>query len=193
LEQNESIKTKTMGKGKIQFGIILLSTLLLGLASCAPRVPFTQNVRDKYQLSAEDLKSIQFYNSEDIVLNRGKKSQGDKTTDEGMLTVKDGQYIEQVVIKRGTPCVVEKVVGTNKLAVTFEDGQRFLVFGNPSNNSKGKYTLLASEWNGSRGKLSYGEHAYVTNTNADAIYLEFRMKKMQEFDREQRVVKGRKL
>ena len=81
---------------------ILLSLLVL-ISACSPKLtPFTQRVYDEFDWSVDDLKQVQFYLSDDIVLNR-KVSQGETAISGGKIKVLDGQKVEQVVFKAGTP------------------------------------------------------------------------------------------
>ena len=178
-----------------RIGKSLLPALIIGamLTSCAPRVPFTQEVREHYKLTNEELKSLQFYASHDIVLERRSKNNKQKSTQEGTLTVKDGKHIEQVVIRAGTPGVVEKVLGDNRVAVSFETGDgKFLVFGDPTERN-GVYKLLAGKWVNRRGKITYGGEEFLTSTSSSQVYLEFKMKQLREYRKDQRYAKGRKV
>src|SRR5690554_5869317 len=119
----------------------LLLILLLVLASCAPqRMPFTQQLREKHQLTPDELKKIQFYTSNDLILRRGD-NKNSKATDDGALTVMNDGVVEEVVIKAGTPCVIKEVIDGNRLTVSFEDGSnRYPVFASIKNRD-GYYTL----------------------------------------------------
>ena len=60
--------------------ILSVALILLFLSSRATRVPFTQQVREEFSLTAKELQSLQFYASQDIVLNYGKKNNNGKET-----------------------------------------------------------------------------------------------------------------
>jgi hypothetical protein len=172
---------------------ILVAVGALALSSCATKVPFTQAVREKYQLTDDELKQLQFYASHDIVLTRNEKGEKSKTTEDGKLKITTGQEYEQVLIKKGTPGVVEKVVDSKRIAVSFEsDGARFIVFGDP-NDKKGNYTLLSPEWKDNRAVLKYGAEEYYANQGASNIYVMFKMNRLNKIKKETRVAKGRKL
>ncbi|MGD1843985.1 MAG: hypothetical protein ACFB10_01160 [Salibacteraceae bacterium] len=169
-----------------------LFALLLLVTSCAPKIPFTQEVRQKYKLSEADLKSIQFYASHDIVLFRGEKT-GTKKTDEGTLKVSSNSSVEKVIIKAGTPGVVEKVVDGSRLAISFETGEgKLLIFGDPT-ATRGVYKLMAAKWVNGKGQLLYGGQNYYTPLTNQHTYLEFRLKREFRKQNSSRVAKGRKL
>lgn len=172
---------------------IFASVLLIGvLSSCAPLVPFTQTVREKYDLQETELKSIQFYTSHDIVLRRGDVG-SNKVTKEGELVVMQEHKVEEIFIKAGTPCVIQQVADGNRVTVSFEDdGSKYLVFGSLSARD-GYYKLLALEWHQGRGIINYGGNTYYVPRGSENIHLLFKMKSLGKFEKEQRVVKGKKL
>ena len=170
-----------------------LLALLLVFASCAPRVPFTQQIREEYKLTEDELKSIQFYVSHNIVLKRGEKMDKQKATEDGALKIKSGQSVEGIVIKAGTRGVVEKVVDGNRLAISFEVGDNtYLVFGE-GKSMNGYYTLQATEWKDGRGTINYGDQLYMSNAGSGSIYLLFKLKKLDQYRKKQKIVKGRKV
>lgn len=163
------------------------------LSSCAPRVPFTQATKEQYRLTESDLKQIQFYASHDIVLQRAETDQSGKETTEGTLILTEGKSVEQVLIRAGTPGIVDKVIDDNRMMVSFEDGaDKGLVFGDPF-DKKGKYTMLAAEWKNNRGVLDYGGKTWFAAPGASNVYLTFKMKRLRKFRKDSRVVKGRRL
>lgn len=166
--------------------------LLVVLASCSPKVPFTQGIRDKYKLSEAELKAIQFYTSDIIILKRGESSEREKETTEGTLTIKGGNKVEQIVIKPNTPCVVEQVYDGNRLSVSFEDGKnKYLVFGSMQNRN-GLYVLQVLNENNKKA-INYGEKQYYASLGNDEIFLVFKIKSLNKFEVDQKVVKGKKV
>jgi hypothetical protein len=173
--------------------IILPSLALLLWTSCASKIPFTQAIREKYQLTDDELRQLQFYASHDIILTHSEKAEKSKETEDGKLKIISGQEYEQVLIKKGTPGVVEKVVDSKRLAVSFEtDGEKFIVFGDPYDN-KGNYTLLAPNWENNRAVLKYGNEDYYAGQGASNIYIMFKMNRLNKIKKQTRVAKGRKL
>ncbi len=175
--------------------LLSLGTLFLvaSLSSCSQKlVPFTQQMRESYKLSVEDLQSIQFYNSNSIVLKRGEET-GMKETENGELTLKKEHYIEEIVIKEKTPCIVRSSIDGNTITVEFEDGtNRYLVFGSRKNRD-GYYTLQALEWNNGKGKVNYGDKYYYAGQGSKDVFLALKLKSIENFKSEQKVVKGKKL
>ncbi len=167
----------------------LFVAVMLWSSCTTTKVPLTQKLRDEYKISPQELKAIQFYISNDLVLSRGDQ-QSKKETSDGELTLVKDAKVEQVVIKAGTPCVVKDVVDGNRVTVTFENGSdRYLVFGSLKNRD-GYYTLQALDWNKDRGKVNYGEKLYMTSAGSRDVFLVLKMKSLDKFKVEQEVIKG---
>ncbi|MEY3343741.1 MAG: hypothetical protein RL090_1425 [Bacteroidota bacterium] len=179
---------------KYGINMLLISALLIGLTSCGS-VPasFTQNTRTKYDLSAEDLRSLQFYVSNDIVLTRYSR-EDKKATQGGELTLLKDEVLERIVIRSGTPCLVHEVIDGNRIAFSFEDGaSRYLVFGN-IRNQDGRYTLQALDWKNEKGGLvNYGEKEYYASPESREAYIYLMVKSLERFKMDQKVVKGKTL
>jgi hypothetical protein len=170
-----------------------LAILLIFLASCGPSLsPFTQQIREQYKLTPEEMKGIQFYISNTFVLRRGEDN-FEKGTTKGELQVMKDRYVEEVVIKAGTPCVIREVLDGNRVTISFEEGNsKYLVFGS-IRNQDGYYTLQAMEWVKGKGKINYGEKTYFSSEGSRDIFLTFKMKSLEKFRGEQKVVKGKKV
>lgn len=89
-----------------------LLALLLGAASCkspgppAELVPFTSTLRARYELENEEIQALQYYISEQIVLER-VATEGVRRIKRGRLIVRSGTRIQQVVVEPRTPGIVE--------------------------------------------------------------------------------------
>jgi hypothetical protein len=172
---------------------ILTAFLPVFLISCAPQhIPFTQQLREQHNLKPEELKSIQFYLSNDLVLSRGDQKLK-KETNDGELTVLKDAMVEEFIFKAGTPCVIQEVVDGNRVMVSFEKGgNKFLVFGSLKNRD-GYYTLQAFDWSKDKGKVNYGEKIYLTSKGSRDVFLVLKMKSLEKFKLDQKVVKGQEI
>lgn len=169
-----------------QFGFLgLLGILLLG--SCTTTQPFTQQIRENYKLQDDELQSLQFYTSDEIVLVR-KKSSKTKETVDGSLTVSNKEELEEIIIPAETPCVVEDVLDNKKISVRFGEGKT-LVFGGMVKFG-GYYSLMALDWNNGRGKVRYGDKIFFTQVGASAVFLKLEMKGLKETKKTKTVEDG---
>lgn len=155
-------------------------------------VPFTQQLREEYKLTPDELMSIQFYFSNTFVLRKGEQSDKRQTEDGELTLIKDSK-IEEIVVKALTPCVIKKVVDGNRVTISFEsDGNKHLVFGS-IRNKDGYYTLTALDWSNGRGKLNYGEQMYLSSQGSRDVFLALKIKSLHKLNVDRKVARGIKL
>jgi len=175
----------------------LLFPFLVGvilLTSCGPKLtPFTQKLYDEQQWSDEELKRIQFYTSEDIVLYR-QLNKGESEIVSGEIKIRNGKKVDEVVIKEGTPGILLFRPKENKFAISFESGNddRFLVFG-ASKKRGGQYRLQAKDWGRRVGKVTYEGKTYTTSSESAYSALMVDLKRIRNTEVRSRVAKGRKV
>ena len=92
---------------------------------CAKYAPFTHELRAAHQLSAEDIKNLQFYVSHEITLRRELKTDSRQITGTHKLLVTAGKTIEEVVVEERTPGVAVNV-GPRSIEISFEEGSSML-------------------------------------------------------------------
>jgi hypothetical protein len=172
-----------------------LPLLLIGLflASCSPRLtPFTQRLYEESGWTKAELKRIQFYLSEDIVLKRSL-SGGSSEIVNGKIKIENGQEIEEVVIPKMTPGVFVFSPKEKRFAISFEDSDaRFLMFG-PNPKAGNKYVLLASEWKNRRGKVQYDDKTWRVSADDAVSSLLVDLKKVRKVSVSSRTAGGRKV
>tara|TARA_B110000046_G_scaffold114691_1_gene121858 strand:- start:1719 stop:2249 length:531 start_codon:yes stop_codon:yes gene_type:complete len=170
---------------------LLLLTITI-LASCSNKYVLNSRVINEYKLTYQDLSTIQYYNSHDIVLTSYDQVTSDKSTSKGNLNVSFGKEVDQVIIKAGTKGKIIKDLGEGKYAVSFEpDDSKQLVFAR--GDKFDVYHLQALEWKSGRGKVQYGEKTFYTHSGADECILRFKLKRKYKENRKMRVAKGNKV
>lgn len=175
--------------------IKVYAAVFLGLfffSSCSPKLtPFTQRMYDEFSWSDSELKSIQFYLSDDIRLTRDVGSE-DSDIEDGKIRVKDGRRVEEIVFKKGTPGIVVYMPKENRFAVSFEDNGRYLIFG-PSKQYGGRYTLRAKDWKRRYGRITYGDKEYFTDNESAFTALMVDIKKANKIKYNSEKVEGRRV
>ena len=173
------------------FVIGMLSLMLL--SSCSNRLSyFTQDLYERYRWSDDELKKIQFYVSQDIVLKR-ELTGGSSDIVSGKIKIEDGRRIEEVVIRKGTPGAFIFSPKSERFAIGFEDAnERYLMFG-PSPKYSDRYVLLASDWDKKRGEVSYDNKTWRVSSEAAFAALLVDLRKINKVDVNSRVAKGRKV
>src|SRR5690606_19534797 len=179
---------------RIIFALVIGATAF----SCSPSLsPFSSSLIKEYQYDDEALSQIQFYLSDDIVLQRQMR-QGESTIDQGRISVRDGRRVEEIVFRSGTPGVYVFSPGDQKLAISFERGEdRYLIFG-PSSRSRrggrggsGIYGLLAKEWESDYGTITYDGKEYYTPARSAFVTLLVDIDSRVRVNREVKEVGGR--
>ncbi len=153
-----------------QRAIMKFRSLILGLVilsvGCGPTYrPFTAQMQDKFGWTEDDLKHVQFYLSNDIVLRRNL-SKGESVIDDGKIVIERGTRIEEIIIPEGTPGVLQFMPKSNRMAISFErGGEKFLMFG-PNPKFDGRYMLLGSTWDRKMGEVTYQGKKYHTSSRS---------------------------
>lgn len=170
---------------------LFLGILLLTLLACSPSLsPFTQRLVDQNRWSEEELKKIQFYLSEDIVLYKNYTS-GNSRIESGEIKVVQGKKIEEIRIPKGTPGVAVSQPRSDKIAVSFESqNDRYLIFG-PNPKRGDSYVLLATDWKNKRGKVKYDDKQYFTTRESGFATLLVNLKESKKVKVKSRSAKGR--
>ncbi len=174
-----------------QFVLILTTTLLM--ASCATTLtPFTDDLRKENNWSKQQMAQIQFYVSTDVILQRKLKMEGEGSEIvSGKIRMVNGERMEEVLIPRGTPGVITFNPEDNRIGVSFEDGDdRYLMFG-PDANRDDRYYVLASDWQNRIGKVNYEGKTWFMSTPSGNAYLLVDLKKVNQYQKQQRQAKGR--
>jgi len=176
----------------IQFLYLFAASVLM--LNCSPRLsPFTQNLQEENSWDEDDLSKIQFYVSRDIRLYRDHKS-GESKIEDGKVRMVNGRKVEEIIISKGTPGVLVLNPKSDRMAISFEDGNdgRYLMFG-PNPKAGDRYVLLAKEWKKSKGTITYDGRSYFTDKESAFSALMIDLKKIRKTKVKSRVAKGRKL
>lgn len=178
-------------KSKFQFFLFAFAGFFM---SCSPTLtPFTQKIYESHKWSDEELKQIQFYLSDDIVLRR-RVSEGETKIQNGKIISVDGEKTEEVIFKRGTPCVYLFAPKEERFAISFEYSEppQFLMFG-PNPKFSNRYVLLAKEWNRNSGTISYRDTSWYTTSESAFAGLLVDIKRASSIQRKTSVAKGQKI
>jgi hypothetical protein len=168
--------------------------LILGLGACSPTLtPFTQRLYDEYDWTESELKRIQFYVSDPIMLRR-QLTGGKSEIISGEIKVIDGREVEEIVIPRNTPGVLLFMPRENRFAISFEaeGDDRYLIFG-PNPKAGNRYALLASEWRRRSGVVTYEGRKFEVGSSSAFASLMVDLKKIRKISVKSRTARGRKV
>ncbi len=149
----------------------IVFSAVIFLSSCQPtKIFYNERLAQDYAWTDRDLEKLQFYVSEDIVLQRELR-RGEAILQGGQLKRTQGRQIEQVIIKRGTPGTYLFSTTDGNYAITFDgkNNKNFLIFG-PS-QVRGRYALRAKKWERNYGVVTYGGQEYTTAARSSQAFL----------------------
>lgn len=173
--------------------IFAFAVLTLLLASCAQKIPYTDQVKQDFDLSPENMTKVQFYTSSNIILEKNQSSGNQGTGSSGELVVSSSKTQDRVIIPTNTRGVFEKIGPNNEVIVRFEVGSgRVIKFATRATQTSGKYYLVA-DWKNNGGTMEYGGETYSIASGGSSAFLQVRLKKLQKTKRKDRVVKGMKV
>ncbi|MCB0633690.1 MAG: hypothetical protein R2824_21120 [Saprospiraceae bacterium] len=179
---------------KSLYNIFAAAAMLLTLSACSPQLTtFTQRLYDEYEWTETDLKRIQFYVSDDIVMRR-QLTGGSSEIISGEIKVVDGREVEEVVIRRKTPGVLLFLPKENRFAISFEaeGDDRYLIFG-PNPKAGNRYALLASEWRRRGGTVTYEGRRFDVEASSAFASLMVDLKKIRKTSINSRTARGRRV
>jgi|AntRauTorckE5430_2_1112549.scaffolds.fasta_scaffold17246_1 hypothetical protein len=164
------------------------------LTSCGPTLsPFTAQIYDEGRFTESELKGIQFYLSEPIVLTRELRAEKAEVIS-GEIKLVNGQQVEQVVIPKGTPGAVLFTPDRERLAISFESGNdnRYLIFG-PNPSMSERYTLRASDWKRRAAVVTYDGRKWRAGESAALATLLVDLRKINQVSVKSRTASGRRV
>jgi len=163
-----------------------------GVTSSAPapttkedRIDFTRQLREQLSLTPTEIRSLQFYLSKPIMLQR-ELSSDERQVSHGKLVTKDGKYIEEVDVLDGTPGVAVDVnPDGNTIDVSFESGTKLRFTGF-------SYTLLADQWGGKdgAGKITFDGRVYDAINHSYLAHLAIDRQSLSKLETNRRVLRG---
>lgn len=173
--------------------LVFFAALLL-ITSCATRVPFTDQLKEEFDLSPENLMKVQFFTSAVIILEKSSSSGNQSTGNDGALVVNSSKTQDRIIINPGTKCVFEKMGENKEIMVRFELGTgKVLKFNTRSSQTNGKYYLVTQAKENTAGTVEYGNETFTVAQGAGSTHLQVALKKLQKTKRKDRIVKGLKV
>lgn len=177
-----------------KLSVFFILTIAAIISSCSPQLsPFTQKMYEDNKWTDNDLRQIQFYLSQDIVLRR-KVSDGETNIINGKIRSINGEKVEEIIFRRGTPCIYMFSPKSNRFAIGFEhaDPSKYLIFG-PNPKYKNRYSLFGKEWDRHSGTITYDGSSWYTTSESSFACLLVDIKRMNSLERKTQVVKGARI
>lgn len=158
-------------------------------------IPFTKQLKQRIENNHLDIKKVQFFVDQRLVLRRSMGAQKNDIKS-GVILFENGQYINEVIIPRNTPGVCTGIT-SNGLMVSFEaQNNNSIEFGSGGLNGS-YFTLYARNWSGGMADMTYDNKTYRVQCascyNAGDVKLMVRQSEADKLEKTSRVVEGRKV
>ncbi|MBS1935516.1 MAG: hypothetical protein JST96_16060 [Bacteroidetes bacterium] len=149
------------------FNVFILSTLAITLFSCSSSrktsdknrfVPFTRELKQRLERDNIDLRQVQFYIDQKVVMSRYVDNEKVQVTS-GVVKFDNGQYVNEVVVPSFTPGVCEQVIN-DRLLISFEKGNNDLAFGLGTGYSSDNYVLYGNDWKNGTAVVSFDNNKF---------------------------------
>ena len=156
-------------------------------------VPFTRDLKLKLEKENIDLKQVQFYVDQKLILSRDL---GDQKVEihSGVVKLENGKYINEVIVPAFTPGICESTEN-DKLMISFEKGNNNLAFGPGSGYTFNDYVLYGTEWKNGTAAVTYDSNKFRarcgTCTDVASATLVIKKSVIDKMDRKSRTLKGR--
>lgn len=157
-------------------------------------VPFTKDLLDRITSSNLDIKKVQFFIDQRLVLRRTLGSEKSNIKG-GQILFENGLYIHEVIIPKYTPGICEGIDG-DRISISFELQNNDIKFG-PHGDNQNSFTLSARNWSNGTGELTYDNATYAvkcaTCTNVALTTLLVKKSEAHRIQKTQRIVRGRRV
>lgn len=154
-------------------------------------MPYTDALRKQQNWSEEQVKTIQFYLSSPIILQR-RVTDASSDIVAGTIKIVNGQKIDEVIISSGTPGIL--VSESNGLFnISFEKGDDYSLQFGSNQYMDYHYSLAFADIKNNIGKLTYNGVEYYTSPESLNAILMVDLRKINKTQLNQRVAEGRKV
>ena len=175
-----------------------LATLLFSCSSSKKMsrgsyVPFTRELKLKLEKDNIDLKLVQFYVDQKLILSRNL---GDQKVEvhSGVVKLENGKYINEVIVPAFTPGICESTEN-DKLMLSFEKGNNNLAFGPGSGYTFNEFVLYGTEWKNGTAAVTFDSNKFRarcgTCQDVASATLVVKKSELDKIDRKSRTLKGR--
>jgi len=180
--------------------ILSFTSVSFLLASCSSSkmsrdnfVPFTRDLKQKLEKDNIDLKQVQFYVDQKLILSRNLGDQKIAVSS-GVVKMENGKFINEVIVPSFTPGVCEGTEA-DRLLISFEAGNNNLAFGPGSGYTFNQYVLYGTEWKNGTAAVTYDSNKFRarcgTCQDVASATLVIRKKVADKYDKKSRTLKGR--
>lgn len=156
-------------------------------------VPFTKGLKERLEKDNIDLRQVQFYIDQKLILSRNLGDQK-LVVNSGVVKLENGKYINEIIVPAFTPGICD-TTQSDKLMVSFEKGNNDLAFGPGSGYTFNEYVLYGTEWKNGTAAVTFDSNKFRarcgTCSDVASVTLVVRKSEIDKIDRKSRTLKGR--
>ncbi|MBS1626456.1 MAG: hypothetical protein JSR09_03685 [Bacteroidetes bacterium] len=159
-------------------------------------IPFTKELYNILKNSNIDVRKVQFYIDQQVVLTRNL-TQGKTEVVNGVIKFSNGHYVDEVIIQQHTPCVVDSV-DYDGFRVSFGGAANWFKFINSRQSTyPDNYVCSGTNWKDGTADLLYNKLVYRGSCGTCGSLADVRLEvKQSDFDNSTRkttVLPGRRV
>lgn len=155
-------------------------------------VPFSRELQMKLAAYNVDVKRVQFYTDQKLILTRNLDS-GKAEVSSGTIRFINGKKINEIVIPAYTPGIIESA-DLNGIRVSFETGSSFLFV--PA-EGEDKFVVAGNNWDNGTVEIPYERSIYRASCgptgNVAELKLVVKLADVNTSDKKTRTLSGRKI
>src|SRR6056297_1023909 len=171
--------------------LIFFSVFLF--SACSKNLTYLhRNAVEDSRMLDKDMKGIQFYLSNELILERSLTQKKSQVRD-GKIIVENAGEVERIRIPAESPGVFVFSPDGEKMAISFsEDDDAYLMFG-PNPNENNRYTLLGKKWKRNYGEVTFKNKTYFVDRNASMVGLLVDLNYQQNKRERRKTLRGRRI
>lgn len=158
-------------------------------------VTFTTGMKQRLEGNNIDLKKVQFYIDQRVVLTRSLGSNKAEVKS-GKVTFENGQYTHEIIIPALTAGVCE-MASDGRLYISFEKEGSSIAFGPGLGSAADQFVLLGTNWDAGTAAVNYEGNEFRARcancSNVGDVKLMIKKSELNKVSKTSRTVKGRKV
>jgi hypothetical protein len=158
-------------------------------------VTFTTDIKQRLESNNIELKKVQFYIDQRVVLTRSLGSNKAEVKS-GKVTFENGQYTHEIIIPALTAGVCE-MASDGRLYISFEKEGSNIAFGSGLGTAAENFVLLGKNWDAGTAVVNYEGNEFKAKcsncSNVGDVKLMIKKSELNKVSKTSRTVKGRKV
>lgn len=174
--------------------ILFLCLIILFSSSCNKKAYFSSDIRKNLESQNIDLKKIQYFIDNDIVLSREIACEAAKVS-RGKVIIENGKYFENIILRANTKGICT-ITYPDRIQISFEKGEnKTLTFATPKTLGNHRVYQLSNDdiYGNFSNTVNYDGNLYTLVMKDYFPRLMIEKQLIEKENRENRTMKGRRV